>query len=108
MEKKSQKKEIRKVAEKKINIDYILFIKKLINSKIEVTQKNKESIERIYKEVVNLKFNNLPRVANRIDRKEIKSKKTEILAKNKLSEKDYNSINQLVILLSKQKKNNYF
>ena len=46
---------MRKENEKKINIDYILFIKKLINSKMGVDENNKEKLRKDYEKEVNLK-----------------------------------------------------
>lgn len=96
------------VSEKKINIDYILFIKRLIDNNIVVGEKNKDKIIKFYKEVVNLKFNNLERVGRRVNRIEIVDKKREILKNEKIEEKEFNKISNKVILLSRIRKNNYY
>ena len=93
----------KKVKEIKLNVNYITFIKKLVDSKIEVTQKNKNSIEGLYREVVNLRFTNLPRVANRSLRKKLNPVLTEKLKSIKLDKKIFEETSQKVIEITKSK-----
>jgi len=102
-------KEVKKVdSEKKINLNYIEFIKNLIIEKVVVDSKNKELVEKKYKEIVDLRFNNIKRVSKRIDRKEISGRKILVLSNMGVSEKEYNRVNKLVMELSSEKKRNYF
>ena len=98
---------IEKKKEVKLNVNYVLFIKELVASKIEISQKNRQSIESLYSEVVNLKFNNLPRVASRVARKENKAKLVALLKESKIEEKVFNNASKLVLEVSKTRKNNY-
>ena len=91
----------------KLNVNYVKFIKALVSSKIEVSQKNRKDIENLYSETVSLKFNNLPRVANRVARKENNSKLASLLKENKIDGKVFNEVNKLVLEVSKTRKNNY-
>jgi len=70
-------KEIKK--DSKVNISYLEFINNLVNSKLEISNKNLEVIEKKYSEIVNLKFSNLKRVSNRNNRKEVIEKRNKYL-----------------------------
>ena len=95
-------------SEKKLNINYLVFIKKLVESKLEVKEVNKEKIIELYKEVVNKRFSNIKRVDNRVKREEIKDKFNSKILDLNLNEKDFNKVSEKVVLLSKEVKiNNY-
>ena len=95
-------------SEKKINLNYIIFIGELINSKILINEKNKDNIIKLYSEKVNLRFSNLSRVNNRILRKEVSEKLNIVLEKNKIEKKEYIKVCEKVKDLSKLRSNNYF
>ena len=109
MEKNKMEKKNKVVeSEKKINLNYIIFIGELINSKILINEKNKDNIIKLYSEKVNLRFSNLSRVNNRILRKEVSEKLNIVLEKNKIEKKEYIKVCEKVKDLSRLRSNNYF
>ncbi len=94
MEKKKMRKEIK---DKKVNINYLVFISKLVDSKIEIVESNIENIEKLYSEIVNLKFSNLSRVSGRNGRKEVIEKRNLYLSeKLNIDSRDYEKVNKKV------------
>lgn len=103
----TQEKSIQKKKEMKLNINYISFIKKLAQSKIEVTEKNRKSIEDLYLAEVGLKFTNVPRVSHRTQRDKLKKLFEEKLKEADLSKKVFEELDQKVVAVSKQRSSNY-
>ena len=103
-----EKKNIVVKSEKKLNVSYNEFIKKLVESKLDIKEVNKEDIIKLYREEVKLKFNNIKRVYNRNLREENKDKLSNELKRLNISEKEFKEISNKVIELSKEVKiNNY-
>ena len=96
--KEVEKKEVKK--EFLINLDYIEFIKSLIDSKIEVATGNKEEIEKRYQRIVKLKFNNSKRVSMRIKREEVKEKLATQLKKLNIEVKTFLEVDKKVMGVS--------
>jgi len=103
-----EKKNIVVKSEKKLNVSYNEFIKKLVESKLDIKEVNKEDIIKLYREEVKLKFNNIKRVYNRNLREENKDKLDGELKRLKMSKEEYISMSNKVVELSKEVKiNNY-
>ena len=99
---------MRKEIEKKLNVSYIEFISELIKNKIVVGDKNKENIVKRYNEKVKLNFNNVSRVSNRCERKEIVEKLDIILKENNMEKKEFLVVSEKVRNLSRRNGSNYF
>ena len=103
-----EKKNIVVKSEKKLNVSYNEFIKKLVESKLDIKEVNKEDIIKLYREEVKLKFNNIKRVYNRNLREENKDKLSNELKRLNISEKEFKEISNKVVELSKEiKVSNY-
>ena len=97
-----------KAKDKKVNINYLEFISDLVKNKTEVTELNKEEIEKKYSEIVSLKFSNLKRVSTRNSRKEVIEKRNKFLVNElKVEAKDYNRVDKLVVSLANKRSNKY-
>ncbi len=87
----------KEIKDKKVNINYLVFISKLVDSKIEIVESNIENIEKLYSEIVNLKFSNLSRVSGRNGRKEVIEKRNLYLSeKLNIDSRDYEKVNKKV------------
>jgi len=104
MEKKNK---VVKKKEIKLNVSYLLFIKDLINSKLEIGEKNKSEIENKYSEIVNLRFNNIKRVDKRVNRKENIIKLNSFLEKEKIDKKLFREVSKKVVEISNKRVSNY-
>jgi len=92
----------------KVNVSYLAFISDLIKNNVEVTELNQETVEQKYNEIVNLKFSNIRRVANRNSRKAVIAKRNEYLLKElKIAEKDYDKVNKAVLALATTRTKKY-
>lgn len=100
--KEGVKKEIR------LNINYLDFIKNLSNEKIEISNNNKEKIIKFYENSLNLRFNNLERVNNRVMRKELKEVRENYLKEINLSNEKFINISKKLLEMSKNRKSNNF
>ena len=95
-------------SEKKLNINYGEFIKELKESSLDIKVENKDSIIKLYNEIVNLKFNNIKRVDFRVKREENKDKLSNELKRLKVSKEEFNKLSGEVVSLSKEiKVSNY-
>jgi len=94
--------------EVKLNVSYGEFIKELKISNLDIKVENKDSIIKLYNEIVNLKFNNIKRVDFRVKREENKDKLSNELKRLNISEKEFKEISNKVVSLSKEiKVSNY-
>jgi hypothetical protein len=98
MEKNKESKEV------KLNVSYLDFIKKIKESKLDISEINKVEIEKEYKKIVELKFNNVSRVYNRVLREENKDKLKVELEKRKINEKELIEIGDKIEVLSRESK----
>ena len=99
-------KEIKK--EVKLNINYLRFIKELRDSKISIEKSNKEKIESLYSEIVDLRFNNIKRVDFRVKREEIKEELKEVLRNMGVKESEFKDISKKLRDLSKKNLENSY
>ena len=94
--------------EVKLNVSYGEFIKELKVSNLDIKVENKDSIIKLYNEIVNLKFNNIKRVDFRVKREENKDKLSNELKRLKVSKEEFNKLSGEVVSLSKEiKVSNY-
>lgn len=97
----------KKIKEIKLNVNYVNFIAKLHSSKIEVTEKNKASIQELYAKEVGLRFNNLPRISNRTMRAKLKPVLEAKLKEAKMDLKSFTEITNQVVEVAKAKSRVY-
>ena len=91
--------------EYKINMRFINFIEELKNSKMSIEEKNKEKIEDLYKDLVNLRFSNLERVFKRVLRKELKEIVENILKEKDLSLEEFKNMGVKILEFNKERSN---
>jgi len=91
----------------KLNVDFILFVGKVINEKL--LESGKENLRKVYKESVNIKsVNNIERVSNRVKREKLRSVLNEVLKKNNMDFKIFDDVsNKLVEKIKEKKISNY-
>ena len=101
----SNKLEVKK--EYRVNIKYIEFINKVIVEKLG--DSNKESLEKEYEKLVNLRSSNIDRVKSRVMRKEVKEVVSKFLKDNYNLEYNYfGEISNLVCEKIGEKKNSKY
>jgi len=99
-------KEIKNISSKKVNKNLLDFYLRLNKEKIDI-KNNKEKVEKLYKEVVNLKFNNIKRLIKRSNREEVIERKNNYLVNNKLDLKVVEKIENKLLLVSNKRSNSY-
>ena len=99
------KKEVRKERVIKLNINYLDLIKDISLNKEILNNKEKVIIK--YENSLNLVFNNIERVNNRVNRKELKEVKENYLKEINLSNLDFNNISKKLLDFNKKRNNNF-
>jgi hypothetical protein len=103
-------KEVKKVevkSIKRLNINYIDFIKELKNRKLVLENSNLDSIKSLYSSLVKLRFSNIERVNSRINRCELNKELVEELKERNMEIKEFREIGDKLINLSSEKIRNY-
>ena len=103
--KMENKKEVRKERVIKLNINYLDLIKDISLNKEILNNKEKVIIK--YENSLNLVFNNIERVNNRVNRKELKEVKENYLKEINLSNLDFNNISKKLLDFNKKRNNNF-
>ena len=104
---KTGNKEVKVEVVKRLNINYLEFIKALKNSKISLEDSNKDKIKSLYSSIVKLRFTNLERVNKRVNRKEISKELLSELKSRNISLEEFRAMGEKVVSLSSKKVRNY-
>ena len=95
--------EVSKESKIKLNVDFVLFVSKVIKEKLLVS--GKENLRKVYLENVNVKsYNNIERVSNRSKREKLRSVLNEVLKENGLSFEEYKNVSDKLVEKIKEKK----
>ena len=92
---------------KRLNINFIDFIKELKENKVSIEKVNKSKIESIYNSGVKLRFSNIERVFKRSNRKELNKELLKELKSRNISLEEFKKYGDNLINISNEKKLNY-
>ena len=103
MESEKMKNELKK--EIRMNVNFLLFVKKIIEEKKESV--NVEKLGEEYENSMGLNYSNCERVINRVNRKELREIRNSELNKLGVSIEKFESLSEKIKKGSKKKSNNY-
>ena len=75
-----------------LNEEFVLFVVEVVKNEI----KNKEEIEKVYSDMVGLKFENMGRVYSRVMRDELKEVREEIFKENGINESEFIEVGEMI------------
>ena len=103
MESEKMKNELKK--EIRMNVNFLLFVKKIIEEKKESV--NVEKLGEEYENSMGLNYSNCERVINRVNRKELREIRNSELNKLGVSIEKFESLSEKIKKGSKKKSDNY-
>ena len=103
MESEKMKNELKK--EIRMNVNFLLFVKKIIEEKKESV--NVEKLGEDYESEMGLNYSNCERVINRVNRKELREIRNSELNKLGVSIEKFESLSEKIKKGSKKKSDNY-